>query len=201
MRLVRWWLNLYTAGLPSEVKCERLAEIEYDVWEHERNGEAEGQRSDVIQGEIFFRFLTGIPADLLWRREQAGAERRSKEGNMVLKQSGNATTSMGFILAGVLLAAIYMIGGVSVSLGWANNGDIPRFWWAFIGLLPGAMILVGLWASMRSPLLGGILITVGAVPLAIMFYWTIILPLLAMTVVIFGVVRAIEFARERRTPS
>ena len=70
----------------------------------------------------------------------------------------------------VLLAGIYLWAGAAVSLGAGNNGDILRFVWAVMGLCPGAMILAGLLMDKRSTVVGSILVLVGAVPLAVLFW-------------------------------
>lgn len=96
------------------------------------------------------------------------------------------------------MAGFYLVVGVLVSLGMGNPGDIPRFLWAVIGLCPGAIILVGFWTDRRSPLLGSILVMVGAIPLAVIFWWSLFLPLFAGSLVILGVGRAIGSASGRK---
>ena len=87
--------------------------------------------------------------------------------------------------AASVLAALYMLVGVLVSLGIGNPGDYPRLAWGIVGLLAGALILGGLWADRRSPLLGGILVAIGAVPLAVLFFWAIIPLVLVLMMVLF----------------
>ena len=97
----------------------------------------------------------------------------------------------------VITAAI----GVLVSFGIAESHvaghDVPRFVWAIVGLSADAMILAGLWANGRSPLLGGILVLAGALPLAFILVWTIFLPVVWVLLAMFTAVRVIRSARER----
>jgi hypothetical protein len=60
--LVRAWTALYTFALPPDIRDRRRAEIASDLWESEHD-------PDVPRGELLFRALRGLPADLLWRFE------------------------------------------------------------------------------------------------------------------------------------
>ena len=86
----------------------------------------------------------------------------------------SSSTQKAFAGVAALLAALYAVVGVLVWLGIGNPGEYPRFAWAIVGLLAGGMIVVGLLANRRSPLLGDILVFVGAVPLAVLFVWAIV---------------------------
>ena len=68
-------------------------------------------------------------------------------------------------------------------------------WWLVAGL-GGVMLLVGLRAWRRLPLLGGVLMAVGALAAGVIMWWSIVIPVLAILVAVFGVVRARRFARE-----
>ena len=97
------------------------------------------------------------------------------------------STQNAFTGVAALLAALYMVVGVLVWVGIGNPGDYPRFAWAIVGLSAGAMIVVGLLANRRSPLLGDILVFVGAVPLAVLFLWAIVpVILVALMVLLRG---------------
>ena len=88
-----------------------------------------------------------------------------------------------FTGAASLLAALYAVVGVLVWLGIGNPGDYPRFVWAIAGLSAGVMIAAGLFANKRSPLLGDVLVFVGAVPVALLFFWAVVPLLLVLLMV------------------
>ena len=90
-----------------------------------------------------------------------------------------------FMGVAALLAALYVAVGALVWVGMGNPGDYPRFALGIVGLSAGAMILVGLWVGRRSPLLGVTLVAVGAVPLAILFFWAIVPLILLLLIVLF----------------
>ena len=102
-----------------------------------------------------------------------------------------------FVGIALLLAGIYLLAGASISLGAGNNGDIPRYVWAIMGSYPGAMILAGLWMDKRAPVVGSILVLVGAVPLAVLFWWTMFLPVLAVVLVACSAAKFISHAGVR----
>ena len=111
------------------------------------------------------------------------------------------TVEKGFLGLAVLLGIFYIILGVGsqVRVEFSSIGE--RIMWGLGTFLSGAAILVGLRLSKRIPLLGGGLVVAGAIPLGYSMWWTYIMPILALVVAVFGVVRAFRFARERRAVS
>ena len=65
--IVRAWVQLYTAMLPTEVKAGRRDEIESDVWEHQRQAFNSGYSPEAIAAQIFLRWFCGVAEDLTWR--------------------------------------------------------------------------------------------------------------------------------------
>jgi hypothetical protein len=65
--LVRAWTRAYTAGTQAETRRRRRAEMESDIWESLHDPEKD--RSTGIH--MVVRLARGIPADTLWRLEQA----------------------------------------------------------------------------------------------------------------------------------
>ena len=56
------WARVYTLGLPRDLRYDRLAELECDLWESRHDQE---RRSTAI--EVLGRWLTGLIDDLRWR--------------------------------------------------------------------------------------------------------------------------------------
>jgi hypothetical protein len=69
--LVRVWTRAYTWHLPADVRAQRRAEIESDLWE--------SQRADTLDAclpaHIVARLVFGVPDDLRWRREHSAHDR------------------------------------------------------------------------------------------------------------------------------
>lgn len=61
---VRLWTRLYTWRLDEDVRSERLAEIESDLWE------AKHDAAPLAGWDILMRLGRGIPADLAWQGEE-----------------------------------------------------------------------------------------------------------------------------------
>jgi hypothetical protein len=197
--LTRWWVRLYTRGLPPEMRDARRAEIESDLWEQGEDATTNGSQPDETALQVFGRLLLGIQADLSWRLEQRGAGRRSKVRRGIIESGGKMTTKMaglGFILMTALLVGFYATMGVYVVFD-EDQGPILSGVLTALFFAEGGMILAGLRLSRRAPLLGSVLLTVGALPLGLFVFWMVIPPVVAVLVTVFGVRRAIRFARER----
>jgi hypothetical protein len=55
--LARWWVSVYSRGLPGDERAARRAEIDSDLWDHARFGAEVGQRPADIGVEILARLL------------------------------------------------------------------------------------------------------------------------------------------------
>lgn len=60
---VRLWVRVYTTWLPADVKNDRRAELESDLWEEVH---AASHRPLAAAFQMLARWLLGIPADLSW---------------------------------------------------------------------------------------------------------------------------------------
>jgi hypothetical protein len=56
--IARWWTRIYTAGLPEELRENRRAEVESDLWESLADG--------APSHHILARTALGLPDDLTW---------------------------------------------------------------------------------------------------------------------------------------
>ncbi len=66
-RLVRWWVGLYTVGLPAQMADRRSLEIESDLHDHRAALVADGYAPRSIAIHLLYRWVRGIPSDLAWR--------------------------------------------------------------------------------------------------------------------------------------
>lgn len=180
LRLLRWWVRLYTLGLPPDIRDTRRAEIESDVWEHQHDPIVVNRSSYRTATEIFGRLVWGIPADVSWRAEQSRSEKSdsdSENRNVPFAQKG-------FVVVAVLLGATYLALGVITSAQGGANSPIPD---GFVPLVTGAMIFAGLRVSGKSPIVGGILVASGATPLGIALSSTWVFPIAALLVATFAI--------------
>jgi hypothetical protein len=204
--LTRWWVRLYTKGLPPQTRDARRAEMESDLWEQGEDAGANGSQPDETALQVLVRLLLGIPADLSWRLE-AGRRSGAAKGTTILgmsKSMGAAMLQKGLLGLTVLLAALYIAGGVGFTVGYVSGSldwEVSALEAVYFGAIPftsAAMILLGLFISKRSPWLGTSLVAIGAVAMTALWFWLFfILVPLTIVVIAFAVFRARRLTQER----
>ena len=127
-RLLRWWVRLYTSGLPSGERGGRRDEIESNHHEHAHGS---GVHSRDTGWQVLGRMLRGLPADVAWRLSRPGAERRAARGGAVaVSRSGGVValvayrSYVGVIAAAV--AAVLMAGAIVAVVLVDRAGDVAR---------------------------------------------------------------------------
>ena len=121
--LVRFWVRCYASGLPGDLRDERQAEVDSDLWEHS-NDSVTGHST--VSGEILARGLLGAPADLSWRLERSRLA----------------------MLPGRLVAAVLgLFGGVEAAGRWIGRRGLPGVTTA-AGVLAG---LLGMLVIVTAP--------------------------------------------------
>lgn len=89
---------------------------------------------------------------------------------------------------------MYLSSQLNVDVG----GTAMRVSVGIVLILASAALLGGLWASRHSSRSNGSLITAGAVPAAVCFWWTGIIPAVALSVAFFAVRRSRQQARNQK---
>jgi shikimate kinase len=91
----------------------------------------------------------------------------------------------GFVLVALIMAALLVALGIHNAFfnPASDAAQLGAFWAAMIGFGPAGVILVGLGAQRRWPAIGDGLVLVGAVPLGLLMWWTIVGPVLALMLV------------------
>jgi hypothetical protein len=91
-------VRVYTVGLPTRIRTERIAEIISDLWEQATVGGISGENTSAAAAHIFGRTVLGMSADVVWHMsELKGTE---------MEMSVNQKLTVGvFILIGI--AAVY----------------------------------------------------------------------------------------------
>lgn len=115
--LTRAWTHTYTLAMPAERQLARRREVASDVWEHRAAAAAAGRGGFETGGEVLWRLVRGMPADLAWRMQRGGFEMNPTFG--VERTTGVA----------IFLAAIFGVLGVVLGPGIA--GDDPYFTYDF----------------------------------------------------------------------
>ncbi len=105
-----------------------------------------------------------------------------------------------FVGGTMLLAVLGMVGGLLIILGIDQldvGGDVAKYSIGTTVFLAGPLALAGLWASKRRPSLGAACQVGGAAIFGVCFSWTIVGPILALLVAVFGVRRARRLSKEQ----
>lgn len=66
---VALWTRIYTAGMETDLRDRRRAEIESDLWESQQ----ETRPASSLAVDLIARLVRGIPSDLRWRSEHRQA--------------------------------------------------------------------------------------------------------------------------------
>ena len=119
--LTRRWVRLYTAGLPTEVREARRAELESDLWEQEQDAGAAGCRPTTTALHVLHRFMLGIPADLSWRQQRGGSKIFRKAGRGAIEGARLTTAAVArhWVVGLVVLA----LAGAFSTVGFVAQAD------------------------------------------------------------------------------
>jgi len=185
--LTRSWVLAYTAGLASDARDERRAEIESDLWEH---GALNGSNGTTAM-EVVVRLLFGVPADLTWRMQQTG-----RKGAMVATLRNNW---LGLLVAGFAGAAIVFGTAIFVKfVGDDTKGTLGALIYGVGGFAAALVMLIGFYVSEREPMRGVVMLAVGTLAITAIYFWMFFIYVpVALVVIAFGILRARKFARGR----
>lgn len=168
----RTWVRLYTSRMPTELRVTRRAEIDADLWDHEKDAQEDGVPLLVTAMEMFLRTCLGVLDDLSWcfeaRQPGRGALRKWRSSMMGF--SARQTRWMGiFSIAGSGIA-ILMLGVVPTLQSYFASVGIPLplptsivismsafvtgYWWACI---PGIVAFFLVINQLDKILLGTVL--------------------------------------------
>ena len=125
------------------------------------------------------------------RTEGVRTSGRSSDRIAMATQVLGAILGVGYIIAGVMGAAAGVTDG---------DGSGLAFW---LGLLAGggALVLIGAYALESRPVLSAVLTSVGALAGAVAVFWSVIVPVLALVLVVLCIARARRASDRRRNVS
>ncbi len=150
VNVARTWVRLYTSRMPTELRVTRRAEIDADLWDHDKDAQENGVPPLVTALEIFLRTCLGVLDDLSWCFEarQPGRGASQKGRRSMMEFSARQTRWMGiFSVAGGAIA-ILMLGVIPTLQSYFASAGIPlplptrivigmsaflmAYWWAFL---------------------------------------------------------------------
>jgi di/tricarboxylate transporter len=101
---------------------------------------------------------------------------------------------------GWFAAAAYVVAGV-VGAAWPRWDEAAasdQIVWVLLLVGGGLMLAIGLRRFERSPWVGAALVSVGALAGALVLFWTLLVPLIAIALVVLSVVHARRLAADVR---
>ena len=112
VNLARTWVRLSTSRMPTEVRETRRAEIDADLWDHDKDAQEDGVPPLVTAMEIFLRTCLGVLDDLSWCFEarQPGRGTSRKERRSMMEFSARQTRWMViFSIAGGTIVLLMLV--------------------------------------------------------------------------------------------
>jgi hypothetical protein len=192
--LTRAWVRLYTKGLPPELRDDRRAEIESDLWEQGYDGEANGHDPQETGAEVLLRLVAGLPADLTWRLGQIGARRSAGKNSSILAKGGNLmqTVLEKGMMGLTLVLGLFWILVLPIN---AMDGGGSVFGVVLV-VAVGIALVTGVLVSGRLPWLGVGLVALGSLVGAAATYWMLVITLpVAIVLIASAVFRARRLTR------
>ena len=160
--LVRVWVRLYTTGLEPDLRFERRAEMESDLWEQRHLAAVNRQSWTATSLAIWGRWAAGIPADLSWRVDQRRNKQPDRKELAVPNPFGRNWWQMLAVIAAVASGYLgvqqLLSDDVTSAVTPGKIGGLVVFCGG------GALVLLGLALFRRYPRRGAILVLIGLAP-------------------------------------
>lgn len=184
VRLTRAWVGLYTRGVTPELRHERRAELESDLWEHVRSGAGDGRRQAATALEIVGRLVAGMPADLAWRSETRRLHRQAQTGggtSMVTAVKRYGMVALAGALGAWLLA---MSVAVWVDPNAPDSAGLKAVLSA-VSVAAGVVVLAGVVGRLRGRRHAREQLAAGAIVGGVMSMWAIVPTVVAAAIVVW----------------
>ena len=207
-RVVRRWVALYTHGLATELRDQRRAEIESDLWAEWDEADMLGPAPLPVAVEILARLVLGIPADIGWRYSHL-EDNSSSQKEIVVRES---RSQQAWTVAGALWAGLGIVFAVVLLLDiQSRREDLAADVWAASALAVVIIVatgaaLIGLLRIGRDPATGrqvaiaGALVA-GATAMFLLSWMWVIGIVLAVPLVVVAIVRARQVLESGRRQS
>jgi hypothetical protein len=199
---------MYTRRLPEQLRDERRAEIDSDLWEHNAELDERRERSWLASLEVAGRTITGMPADLAWRNQQlsfargatsvAPIEGTTMQTTEIAPKQGYPTWLVVVASAMAALAFSFGIGAVlGAVLGGQSDEDDGMSMWGLFLTLDAAGIAAGLLLARRAPIVSVLLVAAGAVGFGLLSFWMVFTLVAGAVVAIAALLCAPRMVRAR----
>ena len=158
--VARTWVHLYTSRMPTEMRVTRCAEVESDLWDHEKDAQEGGVRPLVTALEILLRTCLGVLDDLSWCFEARLLERadslRGRSFMMVfsarqtrwmgiLSVAGGAVVMLMFVVVPTL-RSYFATAGIPLPLPtrvvMGMSAFLTGYWWACVAASVALLLAV-----------------------------------------------------------
>ena len=114
--LVRTWVDLYTRGLPADLRAARRDEVADDLWCEQEEAATLGRSAGAVGADMTIRLLFGMPADVGWRLTYRGKPRQVRE------RSGSMSTRV--------IGAAAIVGVLTLVFGMIMTAELGDALWA-----------------------------------------------------------------------
>jgi hypothetical protein len=177
------WVRWYTRRLPEAVVAPRRAEIASDLWEHRHDATARGTKGVRQDFAVIARMLSGIPADLSWRRGALRSQARPDPGlAMASSRTVAISGQLVVVLAVVGLGIVASTGPVMLAAGFIEGVDAVGVVWCVATLAVAMSLLLGLIRRLNGREHSTVLLVVGSPAPAIAWFWLPPMFLLAVAI-------------------
>jgi hypothetical protein len=191
-RLCLRWVRWYTHGLPRDAAERRRAEVASDLWEHERDASEAGLSDLAISVEVVGRVLSGMPADLSWRRA-LGRQPRTR-----LVNGGKHMSKHAERLEGIFLVLVAFNIALAAAMLPVTGSDVL---YGIRALAVVALLVAGLALRTRAPMSSLGLVVIGAAGMVSLWFWLPPLYLLGFATIVVGVITTRRPRRREPAPS
>jgi hypothetical protein len=162
--LVRGWVDLYTRGMPAEVRAVRRDEVDDDLWCEHQEAAAAGRSARTLDADRVLRLVFGMPADISWRLTY---RRRAASGLDRSPSTGTSVLGVFAIVAGLTFESLMILFVPIGEAVWTGSIGIFGVLGTFVGAIAFMAAALGLaWLYQdRVGLvgaLGAVSVTVGA---------------------------------------
>lgn len=182
--LTRAWCNAYTRGLPGDERAARRAEIDSDLWEHGHDGRVNGRSSADVGYDILVRFITGVPADIVWRRSIRLSRRASAPAFAPVLMKGRKMATRLFVLLSAALAIVLGAFLLFNAVGLFIEGD-ENLIFGISQAISGAALIASVPVGARSPRKSAALVAAAVIVYAVVHFWMAVI-VVPLGLILFG---------------
>lgn len=191
--LTKAWCSAYTRGLSADERAERRAEIESDLWEHQRFERDDGRPTADVGFDILVRFVMGIPADIAWRRSAGLSRRASAPALGPAIRKGRKMATRLFVTFSAGLAVV--LGGFLLFSAVGRFLEGNSIFYAISQVISGVALIASVPIGARSPRKAAALVAAAAIVYAVIHVWMAVIVLPIALILVGG-----AWLRSRPTP-